>query len=92
MKRVQVAATMAESQRKNESAAVVSNEDAQAAHDRNTLLFFLFAGIAVVAGMFWIAGFLSGGNGGNALNPPLYVMAVCGAIGAVFYFLTRKTA
>ena len=90
MKWTQVGATMAESQRNVDQVGPTVDEQAQAAHDRNTLLFFLFAGIAVVAGMFWIAGFLSGGNGGEPLNPPLYVLAASGAVATVFYFLTRK--
>ena len=90
MKAAQVAAAMAESQRNLETAQSV-DEQAQAAHDRNTLLFFLFAGIATVAGMFWIAGCLSGGND-SPLNPALYVLAGAGAVAVVFYVLTRKTA
>lgn len=90
MKHAQVAAAMAESQRHIERVQTV-DEKAQAAHDRNTLLFFLFAGIAAVAGMFWIAGFLSQGAN-SPLNPPLYVLLGSGVVAAVFYVLTRKTA
>lgn len=80
---------MAESQRKVDGDTRTVDEKAQAAHDRNTLLFFVFAGIAAVAGMFWIAGFLSQGDQ-SPLNGSLYTLVGAGAVATVFYFLTRK--
>ena len=80
---------MAESKRNIEHVSAVGEDERQTQRDRYTLLFFGFGGIAVVALMFWIAGFLSG-QADEAVNPPLFVAAGGGVLALVFYLLFKR--
>ena len=55
---------MAESKRGHHAPIVEPEEDP--VHNGLVLLSMLMGGIAIVAGMFWLASFLSEGSGGQA--------------------------
>ncbi len=82
-----LAAPMAESQRKQGEVKTV-DEAAHEKAERYTLGLFFFGGIAIVALMFWIAGFLSNGDQ-DPINAPL-VVGIGAAIPATFFFIMSK--
>jgi hypothetical protein len=77
---------MAESQRRGQ-VSDADNELAQTRKERMFLLTFFLGGIALVAGMFWIADGLS--ENFKATTPTFLVMAIAGGLAAVNAITSR---